>query len=81
MLFANYNVFIAHYMAKKISTSLFVKKLENKWNENKFVCVGLDPVKEKLPQSITRKFKTGSYIDSIDRKWFITLCRKNHQHS
>ena len=64
MLFSNYNVFIARYMAKKISTSLFVKKLENKWNENKFVCVGLDPVKEKLPQSITRKFKT------IDEQFF-----------
>lgn len=58
MLFANYNVFIAHYMAKKIPTSKFVKKLENKWRENKFVCVGLDPVKEKIPSSITRKYKT-----------------------
>ncbi len=51
-------------MAKKLSTSKFVKKLENKWNENKFVCVGLDPVKEKLPTSITKKYK------AIDEQYF-----------
>ncbi len=64
MLFSNYNDFIARYMAKKISTSKFVKKLENKWNENKFVSVGLDPIREKLPPHITKKYKT------IDEQFF-----------
>lgn len=39
----------------------FIDKLKAKWNEGKFVCVGLDPDFSKLPES----FKTGSLKDSI----------------
>ena len=54
-------------MAKQLKskpTSEFIKKLENLWAEDKFVCIGLDPVLEKLPRSITRKYK------SVDEKYF-----------
>lgn len=44
-------------MTKKKTTSPFVKKLENQWNKNKFVCIGLDPVQKNLPQVITKKYK------------------------
>lgn len=35
-----------------MATSLFIKKLEKLWAKDKFVCIGLDPVLEKLPKSI-----------------------------
>ena len=35
----------------------FVKKLEKLWDKNKFVCVGLDPVLDKLPPSLRKKYK------------------------
>ncbi len=47
-----------------MATSLFIKKLEKLWAENKFVCIGLDPVLEKLPLSITKKYK------SVDEQYF-----------
>lgn len=47
-----------------MNKSIFLEKLEKKWKQNKFVCVGLDPVKEKLPISITKKYKT------IDEQYF-----------
>ncbi len=34
----------------------FVEKLKKKWNEKKFVCVGLDPVFEKLPKILNNNF-------------------------
>lgn len=34
----------------------FIKKLQKKWTENKFVCVGLDPVVEKLPKIVKQDF-------------------------
>ncbi len=48
----------------KLPISLFIKKLEKLWDKNKFVCIGLDPVQEKLPVSITKKYK------SIDEQYF-----------
>jgi orotidine-5'-phosphate decarboxylase len=30
----------------------FIEKLKNKWKEGKYVCIGLDPVIEKIPDSI-----------------------------
>ncbi len=34
----------------------FVEKLKKKWDEKKFVCVGLDPVSEKLPKILNNNF-------------------------
>lgn len=34
----------------------FYKKLKKKWDEGKFVCIGLDPVIEKLPKSANNDF-------------------------
>lgn len=45
-------------------TSLFVKKLEKLWAKDKFVCIGLDPTPEKLPTTITKKYRT------IDEQYF-----------
>jgi len=59
-----------------------LQKFQNKWNEGKFVCVGLDTEYSKLPKSIVENFKSRrdailefnkSIIDStID----LTLCYK-----
>lgn len=42
----------------------FIAKLEKLWVEDKFVCIGLDPVLEKLPLSIIKRYK------SIDEQYF-----------
>ncbi len=55
-------------------TSKFVSKLEKGWKKNKFVCVGLDPVKEKLPKGITSFFKFNKEI--IDKTHDIVLAYK-----
>lgn len=34
----------------------FKNKLKKKWDEGKFVCVGLDPIMEKLPQAVNGSF-------------------------
>lgn len=34
----------------------FVEKLKKKWDEKKFVCVGLDPVSEKIPNALHNNF-------------------------
>ena len=34
----------------------FIKKLQEKWDEKKFVCIGLDPVVEKLPKVVRNNF-------------------------
>lgn len=34
----------------------FISKLQKKWNENKFVCIGLDPVLNKLPNVVNGNF-------------------------
>lgn len=36
----------------------FSEKLQNKWVEKKFVCVGLDPVLEKIPRHFQENFTT-----------------------
>ena len=36
----------------------FIAKLEKLWAEDKFVCIGLDPVGDMLPPSITKKYKS-----------------------
>lgn len=41
-----------------MAASLFITKLEKQWKKSKFVCIGLDPVLEKLPVSIKKKYKT-----------------------
>lgn len=61
-------------MAKKKNQSSFVKKLETGWNKNKFVCVGLDPVSEKLPKGITSFFKFNKEI--IDKTHDLVLAYK-----
>lgn len=40
----------------------FLSKLNKKWNEKKFVSVGLDPVAEKLPEGITSFFEFNKKI-------------------
>lgn len=35
----------------------YKKKLEKKWREKRFVCLGLDPEIEKIPQKIKKKYK------------------------
>src|SRR3989344_7560351 len=42
----------------------FISKLEKLWAEDKFVCIGLDPVIDMLPPSITKKYK------SVDEQYF-----------
>lgn len=42
------------------STNLALRKLQNKWRDNKFVCVGLDPEYGKLPSSVRKKDRSGS---------------------
>lgn len=40
----------------------FIDQLKSKWDEGKFLCVGLDPVREKLPSTLVSRFvndKTG----------------------
>ena len=52
-------------MAKRIKSkprSEFIKKLENLWAEDKFVCIGLDPVSERLPKGISSFFKFNKAI-------------------
>ena len=34
----------------------FVDKLRKKWDEGKFVCIGLDPITDKLPKSVKGDF-------------------------
>lgn len=40
----------------------FKTKLKKKWVEKKFVCVGLDPEIEKIPQEIKKKFQGTSEV-------------------
>ena len=42
----------------------FISKLEKLWAKDKFVCIGLDPVIDMLPPSITKKYK------SVDEQYF-----------
>lgn len=51
-------------MLNKPKTSLFIKKLEKLWAKDKFLCIGLDPVLEKLPDTIKKKYRT------IDEQYF-----------
>src|SRR3989344_7141794 len=37
-------------------------KFQNKWRENKFVCVGLDPTYEELPQSVRQASRSESIL-------------------
>lgn len=43
-------------------TSLFVRKLEKLWAEDKFVCIGLDPISSRLPKGVTSFFKFNKAI-------------------
>ncbi len=45
----------------QIPPSKFLRKLEAQWNAGKFLCVGLDPVLEKIPA----EFKKGTDGDSL----------------
>ncbi len=36
---------------------IFTEKLKTHWNENKFLCVGLDPQIDKLPEVIRKNYK------------------------
>jgi orotidine-5'-phosphate decarboxylase len=54
--------------------SLFLDKLTQKWDENKFVCIGLDPVLEKLPNGITSFFEFNKAI--IDNTHDLVLAYK-----
>src|SRR4051812_12108032 len=61
-------------MAKRAS---FLDQLQNNWDKNKFVCLGLDPVIEKLPEHLKsvkglKKF----LIDLVDATADIVLCYK-----
>lgn len=40
----------------------FITKLQKKWAENKFVCIGLDPVAEKIPKSVGNFFEFNKKI-------------------
>lgn len=40
----------------------FIDKLNKKWDEKKFVCIGLDPVLEKLPNGLTSFFEFNKAI-------------------
>lgn len=40
-----------------VGKSKFISLLENQWAKNNFVCVGLDPVLEKLPKVVTQRYK------------------------
>ncbi|MDO8269328.1 MAG: orotidine-5'-phosphate decarboxylase [Candidatus Levybacteria bacterium] len=40
----------------------FISKLQKKWTENKFVCIGLDPVSEKLPRGVNNFFEFNKEI-------------------
>lgn len=40
----------------------FTSKLKKKWAENKFVCIGLDPVAEKLPKGVSNFFEFNKAI-------------------
>ncbi len=40
-----------------MASSKFYTKLEKGWKKNKFLCIGLDPVIEKIPQVILKKYK------------------------
>lgn len=59
---------------KSRPTSEFIKKLENLWAEDKFVCVGLDPVESKLPKGISSFFKFNKAI--IDKTHDLVLAYK-----
>lgn len=55
----------------------FIKKLEKKWKEGKFVCIGLDSALEKLPKSIkgeSRIFEFNKKI--IDKTHDLVCCYK-----
>ncbi len=43
----------------------FNKKLKKKWKEKKYVCIGLDPVAEKLPKSLKGKDKVFQFNRAI----------------
>ncbi|MBI2621129.1 MAG: orotidine-5'-phosphate decarboxylase [Candidatus Levybacteria bacterium] len=54
--------------------SLFISKLEKQWAEDKFVCIGLDPIPEKLPKKIKSFFEFNKSI--IDATYDIVLAYK-----
>lgn len=49
-----------------MKSSIFLKKLETKWLEDKFVCVGLDSDLKRIPRSI--KGKPGERILNFNKK-------------
>lgn len=50
--------------SNKQNPETFIRKIEKQWEHEKFVCIGLDPVLEKLPRNITKKYK------SLDEQYF-----------
>ena len=55
----------------------FIKKLEKKWNEEKFVCIGLDPVSEKIPKSVSKKNQFFEFNKAIiDETHDLVCCYK-----
>lgn len=65
-----------------MQSSLFYKKLEKGWNQNKFICIGLDPDYKKLPEIIKKKNKSISeaYFEFnkaiIDATWDLVCAFK-----
>ncbi len=43
----------------------FIDKLKNKWSEGKFVCIGLDPVVEKIPSAVPSRNKIFEFNKAI----------------
>jgi len=58
-----------------MSTRNFHEMLKAKWAEGKFVCVGLDPVLDKLPQSLRKRANdAGLPGHSTGRDAFVIFC-------
>jgi len=53
---------MAKQTKKLKSSSLFIKKLEKLWAEDKFLCIGLDPVSSRLPYGVSSFFKFNKSI-------------------
>ena len=67
--------------SKKPKSNTALEKFEAKWKENKFVCVGLDPEIEKLPEVSINKKDRGEAIfefnkEIIDATADLALCYK-----
>ena len=45
----------------------FLDKLKNKWNQGKFVCVGLDPYYSKIPDSFKENISISEAIFNFNK--------------